>query len=80
MGAIFGRTYKTRGVRRFYREDSISIEPHWNVYHRIRTNWDRRDLLYLKDTNHLTDSAVKAIVQYINVMVYLETRPCIHIV
>ena len=65
MDAIIGRTYETRGVKRSYEEDTISIEPNRNMYRRIKQSNDKRDLLHLKDTNHFTDAALKAIFQYV---------------
>ncbi|CAF1539235.1 unnamed protein product [Adineta ricciae] len=65
LDAIIGRTYSTRGVKRTYEEDPISIEPNRNMYRRNQTSKDKRDLLHLKDTHHLTDSALKAIFQYV---------------
>ncbi|CAF1251246.1 unnamed protein product [Rotaria sordida] len=62
---IIGRTYTTRGLKRSYVEDSISIEPPRNIYRRIKQMKDKRDLLHLKDTYHLTDSAFNAVVNFI---------------
>ncbi|CAF4001756.1 unnamed protein product, partial [Rotaria magnacalcarata] len=61
---IIGRTYTTRGVKRTYEEDSISIEPEQNMYRRAKIIKDKRDLLHLKDTYYLTDCALHAIFQY----------------
>ena len=65
MNAIIGRAYVTRGIKRTYEEDNISVEPNQNIYHRKKTMQDQRDLLHLKDTHHLTDSAFNAIFQYL---------------
>ncbi|CAF0854002.1 unnamed protein product [Adineta steineri] len=65
LDAIIGRTYTTRGIKRSYEEDPISIEPNRNMYRRNKILTDKRDLLHLKDTYHFTDSALKAIFQYI---------------
>ncbi|CAF3860367.1 unnamed protein product [Rotaria sordida] len=65
IDAIIGRTYTTRGIKRSYEEDSIAIEPNRNKYREIKLSKDKRDLLHLKDTYHLTDSAFNAIFQFI---------------
>ena len=65
IDAIVGRSYATRGIKRSYAEDPISLEPKRNIYHRSKETNDRRDLLHLKDSHHLTDSALKAIFQYV---------------
>ncbi|CAF1492503.1 unnamed protein product [Rotaria sp. Silwood1] len=65
MDAIIGRTYSTRGVKRTYEEDPISVEPNQNMYRRNKMTKDKRDLLHLKDTYHLTDAALNAIFQYV---------------
>ncbi|CAF4416023.1 unnamed protein product [Rotaria sp. Silwood2] len=65
MDSIVGRTYATRGVKRSYVEDSISIEPDRNLYRLNKEMKDKRDLLHLKDTYHLTDSAFNAIFHFI---------------
>ena len=65
IDAIIGRTYTTRGVKRSYVEDPVSIEPNQNMYKKSKMTKDKRDLLHLKDTYHLTDSAFNAIFQYI---------------
>ncbi|CAF3290599.1 unnamed protein product [Rotaria sp. Silwood2] len=61
MDAIIGRTYSTRGVKRTYEEDPISVEPNQNMYRRNKMIKDKRDLLHLKDSYHLTDAALNAI-------------------
>ncbi|CAF1523529.1 unnamed protein product, partial [Rotaria sordida] len=63
--AIIGRTYSTRGIKRSYEEDPISVEPNKNIQRRNKIIKDERDLLHLKDTYHLTDSAFNAIFKYI---------------
>ncbi|CAF1547595.1 unnamed protein product [Adineta ricciae] len=65
IDAIVGRTYTTRGVKRSYEEDPIVVEPNRNMYRHNKMMKDKRDLLHLKDTHYLTDSALKAIVQYV---------------
>ena len=65
IDAIIGRTYDTRGIKRTYEEDPISIEPSPNMYTLNKISKDKRDLLHLKDSYHLTDSAFNAIFQYI---------------
>ena len=65
MDAIIGRTYDTRGIKRSYEEDPISVEPNRNVYRQNKLATDKRDLLHLKDTYYLTDSALRAIFQYV---------------
>lgn len=65
IDAIIGRTYSTRGVKRCYEEDSISVEHKQNTYWRDKVIEDKRDLLHLKDTYNLTDCAFNAIFQYI---------------
>ncbi|CAF1658774.1 unnamed protein product, partial [Rotaria magnacalcarata] len=62
---ILGRTYSTRGVKRSYEEDPILVEPNKNRHRHNRMIEDQRDLLHLKDTYHLTDSAFNAIYQFI---------------
>ncbi|CAF3894026.1 unnamed protein product, partial [Rotaria sp. Silwood1] len=61
IDAIIGRTYNTRGVKRSYEEDPISVEPNKNIQRRNKIIKDQRDLLHLKDTYPLTDSAFNAI-------------------
>ncbi|CAF4905648.1 unnamed protein product, partial [Rotaria sp. Silwood1] len=65
IDTIIGRTYTTRGIKRSYEEDSIAIEPNRNKYREIKLSKDKRDLLHLKDTYHITDSAFNAIFQFI---------------
>ena len=65
LDAIIGRTYITRGIKRTYKEDPISIKPNRNMYRHNKISKYKRDLLHLKDTYHLTDSAFKAIFQYV---------------
>jgi len=65
IDAIIGRTYTTRGIKRSYEEDSIPIEPNRNKYRETKICRDKRDLLYLKDTYHLTDSAFNAVYQFV---------------
>jgi hypothetical protein len=65
IDSIIGRTYTTRGIKRSYEEDSISVEPNRNVYRQNKQIKDKRDLLHLKDTYHLTDCAFNAIFQFI---------------
>jgi hypothetical protein len=65
IDAIIGRTYSTRGVKRCYEEDSISVDHKQNTYWRDKVIEDKRDLLHLKDTYNLTDCAFNAIFQYI---------------
>ena len=65
IDSIIGRTYTTRGVKRFYEEDPILVEPNQNMYRRNKIIKDKRDLLHLKDTYHLTGSAFNAIFQFI---------------
>ena len=65
MDAIVGRTYVTRGVKRSYEEDSISIESNQNIYRRNKMIKVKRDLLHLKDSYHLTDCAFNAIFRFI---------------
>jgi hypothetical protein len=48
-----------------YEEDSIPIEPNQNKYRQTKRLKDKRDLLHLKDTYHLTDSAFNAIFHFI---------------
>ncbi|CAF5099009.1 unnamed protein product [Rotaria sp. Silwood1] len=65
IDAIIGRTYSTRGVKRSYEEDPILVEPNKNMHRQNKIKKDKRDLLHLKDTYHLTDSALNAIFQYV---------------
>ena len=65
IDAIIGRTYTTRCIKRSYEEDSISIEPNRNRYRERKACQDKRDLLFLKDAYHLTDSAFNAVHQFI---------------
>jgi hypothetical protein len=65
MDNIIGRIYTTRGVKRSYEEDFISIEPNRNSYRQIKQIKDKRDLLHLEDTYHLTDCAFNTIFQFI---------------
>ncbi|CAF1376509.1 unnamed protein product, partial [Rotaria sordida] len=65
IDTIIGRTYTTRGIKRSYEADSIAIEPNRNKYREIKLSKDKRDLLHLKDTYHLTDGAFNAIFQFI---------------
>ncbi|CAF3024272.1 unnamed protein product, partial [Rotaria sp. Silwood2] len=66
IDAIIGPTYNTRGVKRLYEEDSISVEPNKNMQRQNKIIKEQRDLLHLKDTYHLTDSAFNAIFKYIH--------------
>lgn len=65
MDAIIGRTYSTLGIKRSYEEDPILIGPNQNMYRQNKMSKDKRDLLHLKDMYYLTDSALKAIFQYV---------------
>ncbi|CAM4813177.1 unnamed protein product [Rotaria magnacalcarata] len=65
MDAIIGRTYSTRGVKRSYEEDPILVEPNKNRHRQNKMIENQRDLLHLKDTDHLTDCAFNAIFQFI---------------
>ncbi|CAF4777851.1 unnamed protein product, partial [Rotaria sp. Silwood2] len=65
IDAIIGPTYITRGVKRSYEEDPILVEPNKNMHRQNKIKKDKRDLLHLKDTYHLTDSALNAIFQYV---------------
>ncbi|CAF5216406.1 unnamed protein product, partial [Rotaria magnacalcarata] len=65
IDAIIGRTYTTRCVKRSYEEDPILIEPKRNKYRQNKMTKDKRDLLHLKDTYYLTDTALKAIFEYV---------------
>ena len=65
IDTIIGRNYITRGKKRSYVEDPISIEPNQNRYRKMKKMKEKRDLLHLKDTYHLIDSALKAIFQYV---------------
>ena len=65
MDSIIGRSYKTRGLKRSYVEDPISIEPDRNSYRKNREKQYKRELLHLKDTYHLTDCAFNAIVNFV---------------
>ena len=65
IDSIIGRTYCTRGIKRSYEEDSVSVEPNQNMYRQKKTMKDKRDLLHLKDAYQLTDTAFNAIFQYI---------------
>ena len=65
IDSIIGRTYSTRGIKRSYEEDSVSVELNQNMYRQKKTMKDKRDLLHLKDAYQLTDTAFNAIFQYI---------------
>ncbi|CAF4221972.1 unnamed protein product [Rotaria magnacalcarata] len=62
--AKIGRVYTTRGIKRSYVEDPISIEPRKNMHRHNKIIKDQRDLLYIKDAYHITDSAFNAIIKY----------------
>lgn len=65
LNKIIGRTYETRGVKHSYEEDPISIDIVQNKRRKLKKMKDKRDLLHLKDTFHLSDSALNAIFRYI---------------
>ena len=65
IDAIIGPIYVTRGIKRSYEEDSVSIEPNRNKYRKEKISKEKRELLHLKDSHHLTDSAFNAIFQFI---------------
>lgn len=62
---IIGRMYNTRGVKHCYEEDPISTDVVRDKRRKLKKMQDKRDLLHLKDTFHLSDTALNAIFQYI---------------
>ena len=62
---VIGRTYLTRGVKRDYKEDDDSSDNDRLRQREERKIQEKRTLLHLKDTFHLTDSAMKALFNYV---------------